>query len=381
MELLLSKEETFKIIDRLNDFYGDINSIQDYFIKRKKEKVKGLDVEKFRKYIFDDFSLQPKDMSFSYEMLDGKFFQDFCQLITSLPLESQIGRRINVGIKENTTGKYVAFIRIASPVLNVKPRNDIFGVTLRNTDVNDYMMNGCVIVPVQPFGYNYLGGKLGALFCVSNEAVNEIRTKYSKKYCFFETTSLYGNIKSSSQYDGLEPYIRYHGLTNSDLFLTPNQDIYFEVRDMVRKYYGKKEWGMSLVDPIPSGPKMREINKMVTILAHHLKEYDIDKYNEFVIFQKDKMKAKTQKRYYYSTFGCKKEDVINHIKGGGISELKRENPEKYDFDNLVNWWKVKAQKRYDKLEFLNNIRTDVELYTEERLNNQLHAEIHDDMVR
>ena len=379
LELKLSEDETFYIINRLNDFYGDINSIQDYFIKRKKEKVKGINVEKYKKLIFDDYTLQPKDMSFSYELLDGQFFQEFCQLITSLPLESQIGRRINVGLKENTTGKYVALIRISSPVLNVKPRNEIFGVTLRNTEVNDYMMNGSIIVPIQPFGYNCLGGKLAALFSISNESVNEIRNKYSKKYCFFETTSLYGNIKSSSQYDGLEPFIRYHGLTNSDLFLTPNQDVYFDVRDIVRKYYGKKEWGNSLVDPIPSGPKMRELNKMITILTHHLKKYDPVKCEEFIKFQKEKMKAKTQKRYYYSTFGQNKQDIINHIKNGGISELKQN--EKYDFQNLVSWWKVKAQKRYEKMEFLGSKREEIEIYTEDRLNNDLHSNIHNDIIR
>ena len=27
--------------------------------------------------------------------------------------------------------------------------------------------------------------------------------------CMFETTSLYGNSKSASQYDGMKPYLRY----------------------------------------------------------------------------------------------------------------------------------------------------------------------------
>ena len=32
----------------------------------------------------------------------------------------------------------------------------------------------------------------------------------------FETTSLYGNSKSASQYDGMKPMLRYKGLTDSD---------------------------------------------------------------------------------------------------------------------------------------------------------------------
>ena len=34
--------------------------------------------------------------------------------------------------------------------------------------------------------------------------------------CMFETTSLYGNSKSASQYDGMKPMLRYKGLTDSD---------------------------------------------------------------------------------------------------------------------------------------------------------------------
>ena len=35
----------------------------------------------------------------------------------------------------------------------------------------------------------------------------------------FETTSLYGNSKSASQYDGMKPMLRYKGLTDSDFIL------------------------------------------------------------------------------------------------------------------------------------------------------------------
>ena len=54
------------------------------------------------------------------------------------------------------------------------------------------------------------------LLCCSHTAREQINAKYDSDICLFETTSLYGSTKSSSQYDGLKPYMRYKGLTESD---------------------------------------------------------------------------------------------------------------------------------------------------------------------
>ena len=63
---------------------------------------------------------------------------------------------------------------------------------------------GFAIVPSQPFGYNYLGGKLLALMCVSHFAREHLNKVFEKDIGWFETTSLYGSTTSASQYDGLE---------------------------------------------------------------------------------------------------------------------------------------------------------------------------------
>ena len=64
---------------------------------------------------------------------------------------------------------------------------------------------GFVIVPTQPFGFNYLGGKLLAALCCSHEVREKLNKKYDMNLVMFETTSLYGNSKSASQYDGMKP--------------------------------------------------------------------------------------------------------------------------------------------------------------------------------
>jgi hypothetical protein len=317
-------------------------------------------------------------MDISVEVIDGKTFSPSVQLITSLPLESQIGRQITLGVKENNTDKWIGFIRLASPVLMIKPRNELFGGVIRATQVNRSMLNGAIIVPVQPFGYNYLGGKLLALISCSHYVRDLWKDKYQEKVepCFMETTSLYGDIKGMSQYDGLKPFMRYGSMTESDIFLFPSEEVYMSIRDYLRPIYGKEEWGGNLVDPKGSGPKMREFNKMISILKNHLKAFSKRRLDDFNTFSKTKMKAKTKKRYYYTNYGY--DNVIEHVMSEGEIPLKkRDNYDRYTLDSVIEVWRTKAQRRYEKLVADDKLRHEMEIYTTESLNSDVRV----DMVR
>ena len=98
----------------------------------------------------------------------------------------------------------------------MKPRNTLLGNIPELTSFNKTTIMGFVIVPTQPFGYNYLGGKLLAALCCSHEVREKLNKKYDMNLVMFETTSLYGNSKSASQYDGMKPMLKYKGLTDSD---------------------------------------------------------------------------------------------------------------------------------------------------------------------
>lgn len=369
IEVKLTEEETYEIKDKFINFYKDLETIQDYFLERKREKIIGINHDKFIQNIFTDYSIEPKDMNFQIEVMEAADFNPTTQIIISLPMESQIGRQIMLGLKETNTNKYVGFVRIASPVLSIKPRNDFFGETLRATSVNKHMVNGAIIVPVQPFGYNYLGGKLLALVACSHDVRRMVKEKYGEKTepCYFETTSLYGDIKGMSQYDGLEPFIRYQSMTESDLFLFPTEEVYNPIRRRMRELYGRKEWNGNTVDPKGSGPKMREFNKCISIVKNHLKYYNEDEYKQFLTFTKESMKSKTKKRYYYSDFGF--DNVKEHINSNGETPLREgQNFHKHELEYMFSWWKKKSQRRYDKLRQEGKIRTTLEIYTEESIN-------------
>ena len=77
-------------------------------------------------------------------------------------------------VYETNTNKISGFIRLGSPTINSKPRNEFLGKPLdtKNKEVmkrfNDSSIMGFSIVPSQPFGFNYLGGKLLAGICCSH---------------------------------------------------------------------------------------------------------------------------------------------------------------------------------------------------------------------
>ena len=51
--------------------------------------------------------------------------------------------------------------------------------------------------------------------CVSHYIREKLNDIFEKDIALFETTSLYGSTTSASQYDGLKPFMRYKGLTDS----------------------------------------------------------------------------------------------------------------------------------------------------------------------
>lgn len=297
----------------------------------------------------------PKDFQITFEQMGQKEFLRMVTSFSSFPIETQIGRRFYFVVKNH--GLIIGFIRINSPVISLSNRNNWFDSVLTSRQINNHMMNGSVIVPVQPSGYNYLGGKLLTLVCISNEMTDILRQK-TPGYCFFETTSLFGSIKHVSQYDGMEPFVKYNGLTQSKMLMYPTMKVYKELRSLIEPVYGLPEFNGKVTATGKSSPKQREFNKLISILSENLKSFDPEKYKIFQNLKKEHMKAKTQKGYYYSCLGY--ENVKDHIING--SSLVEKDRSRYDFENLFQWWVRKATNRYETLKRKGTFRTDLEDY-------------------
>ena len=263
-------------------------------------------------------------------------------------------------VYEKKSQQVLGFIRFGSPTINSKPRNIWLGNQPNLSIFNRHAVMGFVIVPSQPFGYNYLGGKLLALLCVSHFARETLNEVFEKDIGLFETTSLYGSTTSASQYDGLKPYMRYKGLTESKFLPLLHADAFHKLHDHFTKLNGNQP----LTDNKASSKKMKRQTKMISWIKNSLKEYGHDdklsKFNDVI----DMAFGLTQKkRFYISDYGYAN---IREVLLGEEDKLRRgQNWDKFHLENIISWWKRKATKRYDKLKQDGRFRDNVELWTED----------------
>jgi hypothetical protein len=161
---------------------------------------------------------------------------------------SNIGRNLFYIIKDKSTGKYLGVICISSDFLDLTPRDNAIGWP-RDIKTQGNMINhtaiGSTIVPLQPLGYNYMGGKLLALLCLSDTVQQDWQNKYGDVLVGVTTTSLYGKTKAGglSQYDGLEHW-NAMGFTSGSVAFDPSKKTMKMVFEWIKENHTKKyfEW-------------------------------------------------------------------------------------------------------------------------------------------
>ena len=177
---------------------------------------------------------------------------------------SNIGRNLNFIVKDKVTKKYLGVICISSDFLDLTPRDNYIGWS-RELKTQGAMINhtaiGSTIVPLQPLGYNYVGGKLLALLCLATPIQELWEKLYGDKLVSITTTSLYGQAKPNglSQYDGL-PYWQKMGFTAGSVSFEPEKETRYKIRQWLMKNHTKKyfEW---YVAKKPSGQPHKRDHK------------------------------------------------------------------------------------------------------------------------
>ena len=363
-----SPENALWAAEEFINYFKNFSSIEDYLRFAKGEAVSSVGVlggiSDKDKFFNED--IHPEDMEFEIKNVGDRFndgvSQDFyikyLTATSSHVIEHNIpGRELRWLVREKNSGKIMGFIRFGSPTINSKPRNNWLGKAPDLSIFNRHAVMGFAIVPSQPFGFNYLGGKLLALMCVSHFAREQVSKVFEKDIALFETTSLYGSTTSASQYDGLKPFIRYKGLTDSRFTPLLHKQSFHKLHDEFTKW----NHGEPLTENRASSKKMKRQNKMISIIRNSLE--DKNKLNEFNSVIEMAFKLTQRKRAYVSDFGYG--NVREVILGEQTKLVKGQNWDKFEYDNIIAWWKKKAGKRYEKLKSEGRFRTEVELWTED----------------
>ena len=364
--MILNREDALYAANVFVDYFSSFGRIDDYLRKVKLERMSNYPTSLPgmgpQDDMFNDFTMHPKDMEFECREVSNEIFVNYLEIVTSHAVEVSVpGKSIKWVVYEKNTGQIAGFIRLGSPTINSKPRNMFLGKPLDTYSkevmkrFNDSTIMGFIIVPTQPFGFNYLGGKLLAAICCSHLTKDTLDKKYGGPFCMFETTSLYGSTKSSSQYDGMKPFLRHKGETVSDFAPLINDDNYHRLKDWFEDKNGEP-----LVDPMSSSRKLKTQTKMISIIKASLKGVDDEAYDKFVQTYIDAKGLTEQKRAYMSDYGF---DNVKEYMNMETNELrKKENYDRYSFDGVVDWWRKKASNRFETLNSDGRLRTGLETW-------------------
>ena len=364
--MILERQDAVYAATKLIKYFENFNRIDDYFRARKIERVRNIPTPLpgmgLEDDMFQDYDMSPEDLDFKVTTIPNKTYNAMIEKVASFSPDENTGKTLKLVVQETNTNTIVGFIRFGSPLINSKPRNDYLGDVPDLEIFNKRAIMGFHIVPVQPFGFNYLGLKLCAAICCSHASRRMLNEKYDTEFCLFETTSLYGNIKGASAYDGMRPYLRYKGNTQSKFLLTLGEELYPELRD----WFTEKNGGEELIRKGASSRKLKMQTKIVGIIKASLKEHDTKAYELFCKKIASAGEVTTQKRFYMSEYGFS--NVKKVLLGEEKDLTKGENYGKFELDCIVEWWKKKATKRYDNVVADGRVRKELEVWNQNTMN-------------
>jgi len=265
---------------------------------------------------------------------------------------SNIGRNLYYTVTDEVTGKYLGVICISSDFLDLTPRDKFIGwpkeVKTQGNMINHTAI-GSTIVPLQPLGFNYMGGKLLALLCLSDTVQEDWKRQYGDILVGVTTTSLYGMAKSGglSQYDGLEHWTKM-GFSSGSVAFDPSRNLLNTIYDWVKENHTRHyfEWWEAKK---PNGLPYKRDHKNRTLHFAYSK----------LKIPKELVKCAHQRGIYFSP-------LYNNTPEFLRKEITEESLVK-SFDTsveaLTNIWKTKyAKGRIRQLQKKNNVSYETLFY-------------------
>ncbi|MDA9887260.1 DUF4338 domain-containing protein [Flavobacteriaceae bacterium] len=252
-------------------------------------------------------------------------------LTHSLHWKQNVGRNLKYIVVDETSGKYLGLITIASDVVSIQSRDGKIGWNNDDKFKKKKINNSAIastIVPTQPLGYNFLGTKLIASLCTSKQIRDDWENEYGDKLVGITTTSLFG---SKSAYNGIR-WWKKMGTTEGKMLLSPSEQHYkFWHNWLKENFEGYDSLIKTEGGTIVSGPKQKIINKMFQLLG-------ITPTNYF---------HENNRGVYYAPFY---NNTYQFLRGEiGEVELEPHSNGVGDYEKIMDWWKIRAVNRYKKL--------------------------------
>ena len=247
---------------------------------------------------------------------------------------NNIGRNLNYIVQDDVTGKYLGVICISSDFLDLTPRDNYIGWS-RDVKTSQGMINhtaiGSTIVPLQPLGYNYLGGKLLALMCLTDKVQQDWKEQYHDTLVGVTTTSLYGQRKAGglSQYDNLKHWKKMGYTSGSVSYETRKPTVKLMV-DWLKKNHTRKYFEWFVAKNLDGMPYKRDHK---------------NRSNTFIYSQLDIPKELVRSEHARGIYFSPLYDNTNEFLRKEITEDKLAKSFETSYDYLVDLWKEKYVSR------------------------------------
>jgi len=125
--------------------------------------------------------------------------------------------------------------------MDLTPRDNYIGWS-REIKTTRKMINhttiGSTIVPTQPLGFSFVGGKLLALLTISNITEEAWNERYKDRLVGYTTTSLYGSF---SQYQNLKYWTK-RGHSAGSIKFEPTKSTVYLIREWLKAKHTRKYW-------------------------------------------------------------------------------------------------------------------------------------------
>ncbi|CAF1057875.1 unnamed protein product [Adineta ricciae] len=157
--------------------------------------------------------------------------------VSSMPQCQIPGRVLSVLVYDQYSQTYLGILQLTTDLLKSESKDNFIQPALepakRNRfkqHIRDHSVNLSICVPVQPFGYNFCGGKLLAMLAFSIELHQFYEKRYGYPIALVTTTSIHGK---SIQYDRLKQlkfigYTKGFGISHIPTSLLEKGKVYLE---------------------------------------------------------------------------------------------------------------------------------------------------------
>jgi hypothetical protein len=268
---------------------------------------------------------------------------------------SNIGRNLNYIVMDKKSGKYLGVICISGDFLDLTPRDKYIGWDRKEktSGMINHTAIGSTIVPLQPLGFNYVGGKLLALMCLTDEVQYQWEKQYKDKLVGVTTTSLYGKTKAGglSQYDNLKHWKKM-GYSSGSVSYECTKPTVKMLRDWIAANYPQKyfEWYVAK-RPDSGQPYKRD---------HKNRSYNFA-YSKLNI-PKELIRTEHQRGIYFSPLYTN----TNEYLCGKIKEDQLVKAFDTSYEYIANLWKEKyAAKRIKSLTEQNRVTDETLFYADQ----------------